>query len=94
MADPKAVDMPGNEAIEMMKRAAGEIRELRATIERLKPKAHAYDQLSAVLGLLPQPSQGYGEDVAWMLDKRIAELEKARKPEPTPAPGYVAEDAS
>lgn len=69
--------MNDKEAIEMMQRCSSEIKELRATIDRLAPKAHAYDQLSVVLGLLPQKSQGYGEDLAWTLDKRIGELKKA-----------------
>lgn len=66
--------MNDQEAIQMMKRASAEIKDLRAQIDRLTPKAHAYDSLSAVLRLLPQPSQGYGEDVAYMLDRRIKEM--------------------
>lgn len=62
------------EAIEMMNRCKHEILSLRGTIERLKPKADAYDNLAAVLRLLPQPSVGMGEDVVWVLDKRIREL--------------------
>ena len=69
--------MNDNEAIQMMKRASAEIKDLRRQIDRLAPKAHAYDNLSAVLRLLPQPSQGYGEDVAFLLDRRIEEIMKA-----------------
>jgi len=71
--------MPDNEAIEMMKRASAEIKELRFQIARLEPKADAYDKLSIVLELLPRPRRGEGEDIAWKLDKRIAELEAERK---------------
>lgn len=70
------------EAIQMMGRCKEEIRSLRAQIDRLKPKADAYDSVAAVLRLLPQPSQGMGEDLVWTLDKRIREL---TPPEPQPA---------
>lgn len=65
------------EAIEMMNRCKEEVRGLRAQIDRLKPKADAYDNLACVLRLLPQPSQGAGEDLIWILDKRIRELTPA-----------------
>lgn len=74
-------DISNTEAIEMMNRCKHEIVGLRATIERLKPKADAYDNLASVLRLLPQPSVGMGEDVVWILDKRIREL----APEPANA---------
>lgn len=67
-------DMTNSEGIEMMTRCREEIRSLRVQIERLKPKADAYDNLAAVLRLLPQPGQGMGEDLVWTLDKRIKEL--------------------
>lgn len=62
------------EAIDMMLRCKSEIMSLRAQIERLSPKADAYDKLAIVLGLLPRASIGMGEDVVWTLDKRIREL--------------------
>lgn len=62
------------EAIEMMNRCKNEILGLRAVIERLQPKADAYDNLAAIVRLLPQPSQGMGEDVVWTLNQRIREL--------------------
>lgn len=62
------------EAIEMMNRCKHEITELRAQINRLKPKADAYDNLATVLRLLPQPGIGMSEDLIWVLDKRIREL--------------------
>lgn len=75
--------MPKNEitnaeAIEMMNRCKSEIMGLRAVIDRLKPKADAYDNLSSVLRLLPQSGISVGEDMVWLLDKRIRELQ----PEP------------
>ena len=73
------------EALEMMSRCKQEILGLRATIERLKPKAEAYDNLAILLNLLPKPSIGMGEDLVWVLDKRMRELQ------PKPAP---VEDAA
>lgn len=67
------------EAIEMMNRCKAEIVGLRTMIERLKPKADAYDNLAAIVRMLPQPSVGMSEDLVWTLDKRIREL--APKPE-------------
>lgn len=67
------------EFIEMARRCSGEIKELRAQIERLQPKAEAYDSICAILGLLPRSSRGMGEDLAWRLDARIRELEEAGK---------------
>lgn len=72
-------EMKNAEAIQMMNRCKQEILSLRAVIARLEPKADAYDNLVSVLRLLPQPSVGMGEDMVWILDKRIRELES--KPE-------------
>ncbi len=66
--------MHDNEAIEMMQRASREIKDLRAHIGRLEPKAAAYDNMAALIDLLPKRSQGMSEDVAWRLDKRIEEV--------------------
>lgn len=71
-------EISNKEAVEMMNRCKQEIIGMRATIDRLKPKADAYDNLVIVLSLLPRPSIGMGEDLVWTLDKRIREL--------TPAP--------
>lgn len=75
------------EAIDMMLRCKNEIVGLRATIDRLKPKADAYDNIAVVLSLLPRQSMGMGEDVVWTLDKRIRELT------PKPASSEPAEEA-
>lgn len=74
-------EMTAAEAIQMMNRCRQEIVGLRATIDRLQPKADAYDNLVTVLRLLPRPSVGMGEDLVWVLDKRIRELEPRPKPE-------------
>lgn len=63
------------EAIEMMSRCKAEILQLRKIIDRLQPKAEAYDNIAAVLRLLPQPSVGImGEDLVWILENHIREL--------------------
>lgn len=74
------------EAIQMMRRASSEIKDLRRHIDRLRPKADAYDNLTKVLGLLPSRGEAMGEDVAWLLDRRISEIEAAlKKAEADPA---------
>lgn len=67
-------EISNQEAIEMMNRCKQEIIGMRATIDRLRPKADAYDNLVVVLGLLPRQSIGMGEDLVWIIDKRIREL--------------------
>jgi hypothetical protein len=74
-------EMSNKEAIEMMQRCKEEITSLRRRIDHLQPKADAYDNLALVLHLLPQPSVGMGEDLAWTLERRIQEL----KPKPDTA---------
>ncbi len=72
--------MPEQEQIEMMRRCSAEIKELRARIASLEPKAHAYDTLATVVrNLAPGSPQSYAEDLAWRLDKRVAEIETLRK---------------
>ncbi len=62
------------EAIDMMQRCKEEILTLRGRIDRLQPKADAYDNIASVLRLLPQASVGMGENIVWILDKRMREL--------------------
>lgn len=68
------------EAIQMMTRASDEIKTLRRTIDQLAPKADAYDAIRQIQDLMPRRSQGMSEDVAWLLDKRIRELQNEPKP--------------
>ena len=56
-------EISNQEAIQMMNRCKAEILSLRACIDRLQPKADAYDNLATVLRLLPQRSVGMGEDL-------------------------------
>jgi hypothetical protein len=62
------------EFIDMAERASAEIKMLRRMNADIAPKADAYDHLTAVIRLLPQRSQGFSEDLAWALDKRVSEL--------------------
>lgn len=68
--------MEDREAREMMSRCAEEITSLRRQIDQLKPKAEAYESVQQILRLLPQPSQGYSEDLVWQLRKRIEKIDK------------------
>lgn len=74
-------EMKSTEAIQMMNRCKQEILSLRSVIARLEPKADAYDNLVSVLRLLPPRSVGnmLGEDMVWVLDKRIRELEPKKE---------------
>lgn len=67
-------EISNKEAIDMMRRCKDEILSLRARLDRLQPKADAYDNLAIVLSLLPGKSMGMGEDLVWTLDKRMREL--------------------
>lgn len=73
--------MHDKEAIQMMERASQEIKSLRRTIDQLAPKADAYDAIRQLQDLMPRRSQGMGEDVAYLLDRRIMEL--TAKPDTT-----------
>ena len=67
--------MTNKEAIEMMQRCAAELRQLRKERDTLVPQAEAYRVMRDIVGLMPQPARGYGEDLVWILEKRIKELE-------------------
>lgn len=64
-----------SEFVQMMVRCREEIITLRNQIARLEPKAEAYDNIATVLRLLPRESVGMGEDLVWLLNKRIRDLE-------------------
>lgn len=75
------------EFIEMALRARDEIKSLRDQIAYLQPKAEAYEYLTTVLRLVPdRRQQTMGEDLARMLNNRVAELTKENKP--AAAEGY------
>lgn len=71
--------MNDQEAMEMMARCVSEIRELRRRIDQLQPKADAYDNIAAILHLLPRQGVGMAEDLVWRLEKRMLELQKERE---------------
>lgn len=67
--------MDDKEAIQMMERCMAEIRLLRNTNNAMAPKAEAFEVISKIMGYLPGRSQGYSEDLVWVLEKRIRELQ-------------------
>lgn len=66
--------MHDEEAVQMMNRCKNEILQLRQELDRLRPKAEAYENIETLLGLLPRPSRGMAPDFVWELEKRIREL--------------------
>lgn len=77
-------EMSNKEAVQMMQRCVTEINGLRAEIDRLRPKADAYDNLAIALHYAnPRRGEIVGEDMVWTLKKRIEELQP--KPAPNPA---------
>lgn len=71
--------MEDKEALNMMRRCLSDIEQLRAERDRLAPLAEAYAVLRDVVRMVPKPSQGYGEDIAWVLKDRIQKIEDANK---------------
>ena len=82
--------MRDRDVIHMMQRCAEEISRLRQRISMLEPKARAYDTVSQILALRPQPSVGMEEDLVWRLRKSIEEEEK-RLADKSPPAGEVAQ---
>lgn len=74
--------MGEQEQLQMMRRAEQEIVDQRRRNAELAPKAEAYDTIRQILDMCPQRSAGMGEDVAWRLGKRIAEIETALQKQP------------
>lgn len=66
--------MRNQDIVDMIERCIAEVEGLRRENDRLRPKAEAYDAIAAILGLLPHPPQGYGEDIVWRLRKQADEL--------------------
>ncbi len=75
--------MQDKEAIEMMARCKNEIVSLRLERDSLRPKADAYDAITKILSLLPRQAVGFGEDLVWLLEKRIKEMQSATPKEKT-----------
>lgn len=91
--------MKDRDVVDMIDRSVEEITRLRGQIAALAPKAHAYDTMTAILDLLPKPSQGYGEDIVWRLKRQADEIRNtpvpAGAPDPwPPASPLVAEAAA
>ena len=58
---------------EIMKRAAQEIRELRQRLAVASAKAEAVDIIGMALRAQPG-TVGYGEDIAWLLEKEVEDM--------------------
>lgn len=63
-----------HDVADMADRAAEEIEGLRRQIDHLRPQAEAYQAICSILGLLPQPTVGYGEDIAYRLRRQALDL--------------------
>ena len=72
--------MSKTEALQMMKRCLDEIQAQRRELDILRPKAEAYDNISTILQLLPQPSRTMKEDLVWALKRRIEQLTAPSEP--------------
>ncbi len=58
---------------ELMRTAMHEIRELRRHNNEMRLRLSMFDDLMTVLHSKPHsPSQGYSEDIAWKLEKRLS----------------------
>lgn len=71
--------MEDKEAVDMMQRCMHEIEAQRQVIARMRPNAEAYEIIRGIVGMLPKPSEAYGEDLVWILRKRIQELQPKPK---------------
>lgn len=61
---------------ELMLRASEEIRMLRRRNELLEAKVGTMELFATVLNTRPwAPSQGYGEDIVWRIEKALQEAE-------------------
>lgn len=52
-----------------------EIEHLRLINNELAPKAHAYDTLCQVLGLLPKQGQGFAPDIVGKIERVIEKID-------------------
>lgn len=90
--------MNNKDTIDMIHRCIEEIEMQRREIDRLRPKAEAYDAITVILGLLSKPPQGYGEDIVWRLRKQLDELRQNEMAELAKAgvftPGAKAGDSA
>lgn len=66
------------EQLQMMRRCRDEIQALRHRLNFLEPRAEAYETITTLVRYLaPRTGQGAGEDVVWILEKRMREIEAA-----------------
>lgn len=80
------------ETLRMMRRCSEEIKQLRARIAYLEPRAQGYEAMVSILGMMPSRPQGSAEDLAWRLDKDADALERKLSEPATTAPEAVPQD--
>jgi phage shock protein A len=85
------VNPPADQMIKMMRRASGEIKELRKIIDAIGPRAEAYEMIKKILSMVPGPGSSAGEDVAWTLDQEANKLEEKLNRARMPAGGVLSQ---
>lgn len=60
----------------LLEEAAREIRHLRSALRDLEVKAEGYSAILMILGLVPRQSQGMAPDLAWVIDRFLADTAK------------------
>lgn len=67
--------MDDREAIQMMQRCVHELRDMRRMNKELAPAAEAFNVIRKIVHVALPESRGASEDLVWVLEKRIRELE-------------------
>lgn len=66
--------------VELLKRAASEIRQLRQQNAIMSARLDMFDKMMTVVNSQPPsyPAQGMSEDIAWAIDKYVVEYEQPK----------------
>lgn len=67
--------MDDHEAVQMMQRCVHELRGMRRVNNELAPAAEAFHVIRKITHAMSHDSHGASEDLVWVLEKRIRELE-------------------
>lgn len=81
MTEEPQITMSRPELLHLLRVAHDEIVVLRRKVAELEPRARAYDNIDRIVGMIPYPSQGYGEDVAWRIKTVVERIEAERDAE-------------
>lgn len=74
--------MDDKEALAIMQRCLSEVKETRARIDYLAPRAEAFIVISKIMDLVPGRSVGMSEDIVWILNREITKLTEKLKGSP------------